>query len=498
MNQRWTLRMRVVIVTAVIGISSDIRAQEAETWVEGPVVPACESSATPTSIQGGDAEGNAGTAGHDVDNDSRVGSTGMSHEDNDSDAVWSTIADAVSSTNLSAGGIAHIFTRHFIREGDIPIDQSLTLRGAKESDVVISNDCASATDAFVLNLGSGEVVVFENLVIRGFEAAINCGGSTSGLVILRNCTIVDCDYGVVTDGTVGVVLENTKIVSGLRGIDAQNGSGTITLRGSTIERMEGQAIVGSESQELRVHDSKLLRNDTAVEAIEDIIMEDSVVSGNATYSVVAGDAFPWVFTRCTISDNGSGLIADRGAALGTANITLDETRIIKNKSDGLFTQHAAARISVTKSVISENDGNGLSITAGNGTTFSIADSQIEANDDDGIHLENSNGCTALAGDGFEGFVMSTRIFANGDDGIDHGGNGSGCDIGSGASAVRTGLLENAIFGNGGYGLEERTSSSTFHCDIGSNILSDNTAGAENGTGGVCTSAGTSYNQVHSN
>jgi len=115
---------------------------------------------------------------------------------------------------------------------------------------------------------------------------------------------------------------------------------------------------------------------------------------------------------------------------------------------------------------------------------------------DGIYIENLSLCQALGADGFEGHVRNSRIYANGDDGIDIGGAGTGCGGGTPVqSHVECGIIDNTLSSNVGNGIVERTASSTFVCDIGENILADNTAGNESGTGTVCTGSMATANQV---
>lgn len=483
----------LAVLAGLSVFSPSVQAQEKETWVEAPEIEDCTAGAL---IRPGDAENTTGD-GHDLDHDTSVGGA-----ESDSDAVWSTIAEAVDPNNLDEG-IAHIITRSVIREGEIPIDQSLTLRGARENDVIITNDCpartnpTSPTNAFVVSIGSGEVVVIENLVIRGFDVAFDCTGSTGGTLILRNCKIIDCDMAFILDNAIDLVLEDTHISTGSRGIDASSGSGDLTLTNTTIERME-YGVIGSQSQALRASGSRFVRNETAIADIGDLNLDDCIVSDNTQASITATTAAPWRITRSTIARNLKGLVSDASGSL-QANITLIDSHVMGNGGSGLYVFNGLARISVSNSTISTNEEDGLRLRAGDGSRFSISESLIEANEDDGVFLENISGCGSLGRDGFEGHVSSTRIFANGDDGIDHGGNGTCEPLVTFASEVLTGLMNNAIVGNLGYALNERTSGCTFACGLGYNIILDNTSGAENGTGTtVCTGTSTSVNQISGN
>lgn len=213
--------------------------------------------------------------------------------------------------------------------------------------------------------------------------------------------------------------------------------------------------------------------------------------------MTASNAVPWVFTDCTIADNGQGIHPDN-SGLGTCQLTMSGCRIVHNTGSGVFSQHAVVAASLHGCTISRNSDDGVHLIGDQGSTFSISDSVIDGNADDGIYLENLRGCASLTADSFEGYVRSCRIYSNGDDGIDIGGNGTGCSFPNDVSQVTCGLVDNAIVGNVGNGVVERAGSSTIACKLGFNILSDNTAGNESGTGtgGVCSGTTSSENQTY--
>lgn len=487
--------LKCVISVTALALACTARGQGGsynETWVEGPPVEDCRSSG-PT-IKAGDAASTNSPSGYDLDADTMVGSS----EDTDSDAVFSTLAQAIAMANLDSGGTAHIITRHVIREGEIPIDQPLTLRGARENDVILTNDCSeilgNPLSAFEVTISGTDTVIIENLHIRGFPIAFDMSPSSGGTLILRNCTIMNCDVGVLLVDGVNLVLENSVIAGGSIGIDCNSGCGDITIRGSTIERVD--AGVSGDPPTLVATDSQFLDNTLGITQAETVHLERCTFSRNSEAGIVASHAYSWVISNSTFSHNGVGIWKVPPSGIG--QVTVENSRIVHSVDEGILVDGEVVSVSIIDSLVSANGSDGIHLRGFNGSTFAIAGSVSERNGGDGVYLENQSECTTFGDDGFEGFITASRIYANAGDGIDHGGNGTSCGFLMGASAVETGLLGNSIFGNAGAGLEERTSTSTFHCDFGSNIISDNSSGAENGTGGVCTATSASANQVQSN
>lgn len=333
----------------------------------------------------------------------------------------------------------------------VTIEDDLTIHGFADRDVILSGaDCidsaSSAATALTVNIASSEVVVLENLDFRNYTTAIDLTGSTGGTLIIRNCNFLDNTTHMRDDG--------------------------------------GGA-------EIRVIDSTFVGGSYGIRDANGLTVVNSTFDGQSTNAIEGTFAQDWRLVSSRISNCGGVSISAQGGGTGTHGLELADSFIVDGGDSGIDIDGVKVTFSMNRSTVSGNAGDGVHLEAQTGSVLTFTDSNIESNDDDGIFIQNTLGCTDLANLA-SAAVMHSRINANGDDGIDIGGTGTGCGVGTITAPVECGLLNNSIVGNGDFGIVETSSSSTFHCDVGVNMISYNVSGAESGTGGtpVCSAPAT--------
>jgi hypothetical protein len=430
-------------------VAAGAEAATVETWVE-PELTDCAS--TPIVIHPETYSFDMSVIDDELDGDSNEGAA----EDTDGgDAIFGHIRTAVS--NTLAGGIVHVPARGVYRDGTtVTIASSMTIRGSSSSDVVISGDCGTPTPpsaAITVNAGSTDVVVLENLTIRGYDTGIDATGSAGGsTLILRNVHLKDNTIGVRASSE-GVRLEIVdSVVEG-------NSYGAIGPAGGTLV----------------VVDSRFVDNSTVA---------------------IGQDSGTWHVSGTVVASNGAGLFMTGGS--GSSSITVTDCRIAENAGRGIQMEMTPGvpQLTVHDSEITGNTNEGIRFSGPNTSQFRVTDTLIAGNSGDGLWVENTSGCTAVDGAQIEGIVMDSRIVGNGGDGVDIGGSGSGCELGTTTSRVYCGLLTDTVSTNGGYGLNQRTSGSLYHCRVGENQISYNVSGAESAGTPFCTPGGSTANQVH--
>ncbi len=441
----------MLLILAVMAWVPPMAVAASEETIVEPAFTDCNSTAIyPQMFNGPEKSANAASQAVDLDGDDNVGTA----ENTDADDVFLTIDEAVDSTRLSAGGVTQLLVPGIYRE-NIGIDQSLTLRAPAGTDVTIEGgagncDAPSLTTGLDIDIASGETVVLENLTIRGYTIGIDLQGSTGGTLIVRNCRFQDNTTAIKDDGGGAEIhIFDSFFVGGSHGVSDPNG---LTVVNTTF-------------------------------------------TGHAQNAVEGDVAVDWRFVGSTISNCGGIGLSGQGAQTGTHVVELFETRVIDNGGSGVDIDGAKVTFTMNRSTVSGNAGDGVRLKGQTGSVFAITDSVLDNNDDDGLFVENTKGCTGLT-NVFSGAVMGSRIAVNGSDGIEIGGTGTGCSLPNIVAPVECGLLNNALVGNAAYGIKEATATSSFHCGVGVNMISYNASGAESGTGGVCTSLGTSQNQVN--
>lgn len=182
---------------------------------------------------------------------------------------------------------------------------------------------------------------------------------------------------------------------------------------------------------------------------------------------------------------------------GTNVLIVDDCRILDNSNEGVrFTTSASAcQLSVHRSQVIGNAGDGISYNGRNGGTVRVTDTIVEANGDDGIIVTNNAGCVSCGTAALRALVRDSRVIGNLGDGVETAGSGTSCFPTPGCTSSTTlSVMGNTIAFNGGYALRT-TTGGTNECSLGRNQLTHNLLGVENSGSPQCTASGTSANQT---
>lgn len=303
----------------------------------------------------------------------------------------------------------------------------------------------SIADSVILRRWTNGAVVFQGACLATNGKAFDCTG-TNKTIVFENITILGYDVGIDVNA-------NAVRVIGCEIADCGDGieTGTITDVDNTS-----------------IHDCTYAAITAAIGIVH---VSDSVLQGNE-----------WGIEYVASGGGGS--------------VTVTDSRILRNVSEGLKVDLSAGslQVEVHGGEVSGNGGRGVSYSGRNSGSIRLSDVLISGNGSDGVFIENNAGCVTLGTAALSAVATGCRITGNVGDGIELKTSGTSCGIGNQSSLSKMSVFQNSIAFNGGYGLNPNSFTGAVVCTLGQNQISYNTSGAENGTA-QCTAAGASSNQV---
>jgi len=310
---------------------------------------------------------------------------------------------------------------------------------------------AVAQRTFVSTAGSDTNTTFNCSLVapcRSFGSALGVTATEGEIVVLDSG-----GYGRVTiDKSVAIiapagVYAGISVFAGTNGVDVDGASIAVVLRGLMINGQGGvTGIVFTQGSRLYI--------------------EQATISNMGLHGIelLTGDTF---VTDTTIRDNGGHGIRTEGSL----ELTVDSTRIERNGDSGMRVLNGAA-VSVTRSVIAGNFGfGGFDIDSDDGssqTVVTISESSVSQNATQGV-LAGASG----AGSSVRLALSRNTISRNGATGVQVGAGtglltgvitdntivrnfGSG-GISAGGAGVSVTIANNAVSGNGTFGVRQLTS-----------------------------------------
>lgn len=353
-------------------VASQGWAQYAQTYVE----PAGKECGTTKLIApGAFGQPTLLATGPDLDGDGVAGA----NEDTDSDAIYATLATAIS--NTTAGGVVNILGPGLFK-ANLTLSSGITIRGPAGGGAIIEPPCTSPGNDGISVTGA-TIVRLENLTIRGFVngSAVTLDGTSGQLVVLQNCNLELSGTGLTNaagNSNGAVELHECHVISNVGSGIYQNGaSSRLSVFGSVVARNGGNGIVlGTETSWglVRISRSRIVGNaDVGIKSVVSgtsvsgsLSAHDTDISGNVNegikFSATSGNgAAVLALTDCSIVGNGGdGVQLTNG---GASRLALVDTRILQNGADGIQVS-AALTVDLTRNVITQNVGYGINDTSG--------------------------------------------------------------------------------------------------------------------------------------
>ncbi len=234
-------------------------------------------------------------------------------------APCKTFAGAISKT-AAAGEINALDPGGF---GTITITKSLTIDGSGTFASIL----AAGTTGVTVNAGVNDVVTLRGLSING------AGTGITGVRILQAKTVIieDCViFGFVGTGTSGRGISDVR-TSGVGNLYVTNTTIRNNSQSHIVINPTLTATVNAAITNVRLENSTA-NSGLAVLTAANVLIRDSVISGNVSFGIVAeelGGAVDVNVENCSITNNGTGVST---TANGTPFIRLSNTMITGNST----------------------------------------------------------------------------------------------------------------------------------------------------------------------